>query len=559
MRTKLPKALEEISINQLDISVRSRNALRSRKVTMLGELLQLSDRELLKINALGRRSLQDIRKAIARILSANGISDIPSSSIQRTSTLESNEWVIAGDDKVISPGGWSVPQKLDIDLDVSVDLLDLSTRASNVLNRCNVSTVWELLNFSKHKLFDTENFGRKSLAEIESKLLRFLAFPNASLQVATKNIPNSASPRDSLSIKGFVEKILSSLPDKQKSVLSDRYGLWDGIAETLQDIGDKFGLTRERIRQIESKALKRIRRLYGHGAIKEFLVARVLPYIVSNEDGGCGVLSEEEATGILAGQDLPEEAVLALEFLQDINPQGNVLLARTFIEVEPGIYSLNGDAAEKYREVLNWIEKSLDLNAKPLTEDVLLQEVVKGVGRDLTPRQMRIASRALSISPRISLLSNGTVSLSHWKESIPRDAPTAAEAILKVMGRPAHYREITQKALLHFKGIKSINDRAIHFGLQAKRNTFVWVKPGTYGLAAWGLTRPPFIKDRLGELLAETPYPLPYWHLEEKVLEACNCKPASVRMTLELNPKLFKKFDGDQFGLARHYSQKSAD
>jgi hypothetical protein len=93
----------------------------------------------------------------------------------------------------------------------------------------------------------------------------------------------------------------------------------------------------------------------------------------------------------------------------------------------------------------------------------------------------------------------------------------------------------------------------------AKRDTFVWVKSGTYGLVAWGLTQPPYIKDKLCELLGETPYPLPYWHIEEKVLEVCNCKPASVRMTLQLNPKVFKKFDGDQFGLARHFSPEAAD
>ena len=168
---------------------------------------------------------------------------------------------------------------------------------------------------------------------------------------------------------------------------------------------------------------------------------------------------------------------------------------------------------------------------------------------------MRIASRVLSISPRLALLTNGMVTLSHWKDSVPRTAQIAGEAILKLLGRPAHYREIMEKALHHFKGIKGISDRSIQFALQANRDTFVWVKPGTYGLVAWGLKKPPYIKDRLSELLSQTQYPLPYWHLEERVLEVCNCKPASVRMTLELNPKLFKKFDGDQFGMAHHFQR----
>jgi hypothetical protein len=558
MITKLPIELERIKINQLDISVRSYNALRSRKVSTLGELLRLSDRDLLEINALGRKSLEDIRGAVTKVLLANGISETPSKATKLRTSSAPNEWALAPDNKAISPGGWLVPQALDANLDVSIDLLDLSTRALNVLAKCNVSTVWELLNFPRKKLFATENFGRRTLAEIESKLLRFQSVSTATLQVGAQGCADSPSLDKSLTIKGFVEKILSVLPDRQKSVLADRYGLWDGIAETLQDIGDKFGLTRERIRQIEAKAIKRVNRLYGHGAVQEFLGEKVTPYLSSNEDGSCGVFSEEEVTEILAGQDSAEQAVLALGFLQDIGPSGQALLPRNFIEVEPGIYTLNDEASSKYREVLGWIEKSLDARAKPLTEDVLLEEVVKTASRDLTPRQMRIASRILSISPRVALLSNGMVTLSHWKESVPRTAEIAAEAILKLMGKPAHYREIMQKALYHFKGIKGITDRTIQFALQAKRDIFVWVKPGTYGLVAWGLTKPPYIKDKLSELLAETQYPLPYWHLEEKVLEVCNCKPASVRMTLELNPRLFKKFDGDQFGLARHFSQQAA-
>jgi len=78
---------------------------------------------------------------------------------------------------------------------------------------------------------------------------------------------------------------------------------------------------------------------------------------------------------------------------------------------------------------------------------------------------------------------------------------------------------------------------------------FVWVKPGTYGLSAWGIKRAPFLKDRLIELLSDAVYPLPFWHLKEKALEVCNCKDDSVRMTLDLNPKVFKKFAGDQYTL----------
>jgi hypothetical protein len=86
--------------------------------------------------------------------------------------------------------------------------------------------------------------------------------------------------------------------------------------------------------------------------------------------------------------------------------------------------------------------------------------------------------------------------------------------------------------------------------LVTRRDVFVWVKNGTYGLSSWGLKQPPSIKDRLIQILGESSYPMAYWFLKEKTLEVCNCKEASVRMTLDLNARVFKKFGGDQYGLA---------
>ena len=56
-----------------------------------------------------------------------------------------------------------------------------------------------------------------------------------------------------------LRETLSHLSDRQRLVLGKRFGLLDGNEHTLQDIGTEFGLTRERIRQIEAKALTRLR------------------------------------------------------------------------------------------------------------------------------------------------------------------------------------------------------------------------------------------------------------------------------------------------------------
>ena len=56
-----------------------------------------------------------------------------------------------------------------------------------------------------------------------------------------------------------VVEVLDTLPPREARILKLRFGLEDGRTYTLEEVGAKFGLTRERIRQIESKALRRLR------------------------------------------------------------------------------------------------------------------------------------------------------------------------------------------------------------------------------------------------------------------------------------------------------------
>ena len=57
-------------------------------------------------------------------------------------------------------------------------------------------------------------------------------------------------------------KILSDLTPREQKVLETRFGLNDGITHTLEEVGKEFGVTRERIRQIEEKALEKIKIYY---------------------------------------------------------------------------------------------------------------------------------------------------------------------------------------------------------------------------------------------------------------------------------------------------------
>jgi len=60
-------------------------------------------------------------------------------------------------------------------------------------------------------------------------------------------------------ISDQVKEILNDLPEKERRILEMRHGLIDGVQHTLEEVGKEFGVTRERIRQIEAKAHEKIR------------------------------------------------------------------------------------------------------------------------------------------------------------------------------------------------------------------------------------------------------------------------------------------------------------
>lgn len=72
-------------------------------------------------------------------------------------------------------------------------------------------------------------------------------------------------------LKKQINEILNNLSDRERKVLELRFGLRDGVARTLEEVGHEFNVTRERIRQIEAKALRRIKSDEVAQALKDYL------------------------------------------------------------------------------------------------------------------------------------------------------------------------------------------------------------------------------------------------------------------------------------------------
>lgn len=82
-------------------------------------------------------------------------------------------------------------------------------------------------------------------------------------------LPADAASRELL--KAQLNEMLSELSDRERRILTLRFGLEDGLARTLEEIGREFNVTRERIRQIEAKALRKLRHPSRSRKLKDYL------------------------------------------------------------------------------------------------------------------------------------------------------------------------------------------------------------------------------------------------------------------------------------------------
>lgn len=72
-------------------------------------------------------------------------------------------------------------------------------------------------------------------------------------------------------LKNQLRDILDSLQDRERRVLALRFGLEDGVSRTLEEVGKEFGVTRERIRQIEAKALKKLKEKSSQKQLADYI------------------------------------------------------------------------------------------------------------------------------------------------------------------------------------------------------------------------------------------------------------------------------------------------
>ena len=277
----------------------------------------------------------------------------------------------------------------------------------------------------------------------------------------------------SVSAKAATKDLLNGLPDRVRRVLSDRFGLVSGgKGRTLEAIGKEYGITRERIRQIESSGIAAVR---DSGAYAQHAKTFEEMKRALEEQGG--VLAESFILGALPKSETERNHVLFL-----------LTVGHHFGEKREDAdyhrrWHVDGSLAEN-------VEDALD-NLYEATEPMALlpeEEFLTEFGRHLKETGVRqgdeeILVRWLGISKRLArnpLGEWGRVESPHVRIKNTRDF---AYLTLKRHGSPMHFTEVA-------KGIRDLFKREAHPATThnelIKDGRFVLVGRGLYALKEWG-------------------------------------------------------------------------
>ncbi len=252
----------------------------------------------------------------------------------------------------------------------------------------------------------------------------------------------------------LVSILLADLPSRQKEVVESRYGLKNNNPMTLAEIGDKYGVTRERIRQIESLALASVKSKLDQKDYKSFI-----EFVVNHLNKLGGVRREDFLSSDL------EQTGNQIKFLLEISDQLKYRLAdndfHAFWYVNDSVYQKANSFIDNLTQVLV-VEQDWKQEMKAL-----------------------FAENYLSLSKKFSFNGYGDFGLKEWAHINPKTARDWAFLVLKKAQKPMHFTELA-RVVNNLRKEKNTNVQTVHNEL-IKDDRFVLVGRGVYGLREFNL------------------------------------------------------------------------
>lgn len=238
------------SVKVLNLSVRSSNCLRQANILTIAELICKTDQELLSLPHFGKKCLAEIHSILEHL-------------------PERKQWEASQQSmpNVIEPQVDLNSKEVLAKLNTKISDLVLSVRSSGCLKAMNIQFIWQLAQLTEQELFDARNLGRKSIYELRKTLEELGFWLGMTFTSEEKAQINSYEhPREVIVLSEAIKKLvtplcelpLEFLKNLENHIVAERL-FKVGRKQTLEELAQQVSLTRERIRQIEKNAIRKIK------------------------------------------------------------------------------------------------------------------------------------------------------------------------------------------------------------------------------------------------------------------------------------------------------------
>ena len=347
-----------------------------------------------------------------------------------------------------------------------------------------------------------------------------------------------------LNIKSEIERVLKVLSPRNATMLAARYGIANADntnpqkRETLESIGQRYGITRERVRQIEEASYIKIRNSEQFSQLKSS-IAEVAGFM--NAHGGV----------------VPERALMENLVVSSKCPHLALLLAlaEEFSKIKESdeyeaSWAISPAHADATGTLLADLRKQIEKSGRPMNENELLNLMRACNNTRLDLANDNVVRTLLTVSKQIKKGPFSQWGLVSWSEISPRGVRDKAYLIYEREGRPLHFRDLTtliDKAGFTSRNSKKTHPQTVHNEL-IKDDRFVLVGRGMYALVKWGY-KPGTVRDVLKSILAEAGGPIEKEELVRMVSKQRMVQQNTILLNLQ-NRKHFKKTSEGKIYLA---------
>lgn len=319
-----------------------------------------------------------------------------------------------------------------------------------------------------------------------------------------------------LNTEQFVQDILSTIDrEREREIIARRFGLFDR-KETLEQIGELLGITRERVRQLEKAVIARLKAQTEQGQIPHVIEVetRLISYLRENGGGARIATLSAEFTSENSRTDQSRVAFLAalcpqLILVEDTDHFNQAAVLRTSYD------------EKAVKETIHAIIAAVKKAGEPQTAD--------NIAGELSSNAAAINALA-SVSKDLATL-NGLWGLVKWPTVNPKNIRDKIYVILKNNGKHMHFSEIAEAIKDSDFKRKDVTTQAIHNEL-IKDKRFVLIGRGIYALREWGYQKGT-VADIITEVLREAGKPLHRDEIVKRVLKSRFVKETTILLNLQ--------------------------